>query len=1075
MKNQLKQVLTSIIFCVMGTVIAQKQQFNNKNQQKGVVIVKFKPFQEKQLRKQLIKTNQNRVLTASKKIGYVTTGSKSLDAKNKELKVFSMKRVFRPAGKHEAKHKKFGLHLWYEITYNNHESVDKAIELYKRDKGIEVAHARYKVDKNRNNNTFQEVPIKPLNKHNKINNNFTGIPNDPDFDKQWHYKNTGQEDGTIGSDINLEEAWKIEKGDSRVIVAVMDEEVEPSHPDLKRNMWVNEGEIPGNEIDDDNNGYVDDIHGYNFVWDRGELKGEDHGTHVAGTIAADTNNGIGVAGVAGGTGKGDGVRIMSCAILSWGIGGLEESYVYAADNGAVISNNSWGLHVDSSQDKVTATKAGIDYFVANAGGKEQAMEGGLVIFAAGNDNNEYSDSFPDAYEPVFHVASTDNKDKKSSFSTYGSWVEIAAPGSKILSTLPDGKYGYNSGTSMATPHVAGVAALIVSKNYGNITSNQVKSLLQGGSKQIDNLNPSFVGKLGAGRLDAYASLLADVNNIPINMTSDTKTETSIKIDWSSVIEANSYELRYKAIGELNWKSILVNTNSTVINNLKKTTEYQVQVRAKGNFGTSVFSERKVFWTSNNNPLPPNNVSPFARRLKSAGLKWDEVDDATAYEVSYKKSTDANWIIFIPRSKNRAKLNGLTEQTEYQIRVRSIYGNTYSEYSDELVFFTGTPVCSDFDPWDPNTTYPGTDFWTEGSIVSHKGFIYENKHWTQNQEPGVSSAWKKLEACSGSGNNTPKVSIISLSNQQVIIQSSFEAITLSANATDSDGTIDKIQFSVNNTNLTQGNNIDWIPTAYGAYTIKVEVTDNQGATAVDIITITVKEEKGNQPPELTMVTPVNGQIFEQDVFKPIALKVNATDSDGTIESIQFSVNNINLEKGNDKEWIPESYGDYIIKVIVTDDKQAITSKQITIIIKQPVTNEGCEGIAVWDVAKEYKVAGLQVVHKKNIYESKWWTKNEEPGTGGSWGPWKLIRACSEVQNFIVSPNPVQSRLKLKANILPKMNIQVSVSTLTGELIKEEVLKAESNSLSFDVSSLQKGIYVLKIKTQQYTQTQKILIE
>ncbi|WP_412766864.1 fibronectin type III domain-containing protein [Tenacibaculum vairaonense] len=596
-------------------------------------------------------------------------------------------------------------------------------------------------------------------------------------------------------------------------------------------------------------------------------------------------------------------------------------------------------------------------------------------------------------------------------------------------------------------------------------------MIENSTDSVDHLNPDYVRQLGSGRVNAFKALKYGDSDVrtPSNITiSEIGAQTAI-VNWDLTDKASRYRIKYRS-NNGQWVEEVINGTSVKLYNLIKGTSYEIQVRAESLSKMSEYSSIIKFSTISIET--PQKIIVSAITTNKATISWNRNNEANQYELRYKKKEKITWMNVLPTINASQVLINLAPNTFYEVQVKASKEGVSSLYSNSILFLTlddGSGGCNGIAIWEKDKTYgePGMK-----AVYNH--VIYQNKWWSQGNIPGTTDHWKKIGECE-SDNNIPTVSITSPLSEQVIIQSSFEAITLSANATDSDGTIDKIQFSVNNTNLAQGNNIDWIPTAYGAYTIKVEVTDNLGATAVDIITITVKEEKGNQPPELTMVTPVNGQIFEQDVFKPIALKVNATDSDGTIESIQFSVNNIDLEKGNDKEWIPESYGDYIIKVIVTDDKQAITSKQITITIKQPVTNVGCEGIAVWDVAKEYNVAGLQVVHKKNIYESKWWTKNEEPGTGGPWGPWKLIRVCSEVQNFIVSPNPVQNRLKLKANILPKMNVQVSVSTLAGELIKEEVLKAESNSLSFDVSSLQKGIYVLKIKTQQYTQTQKILIE
>ncbi|WP_348740317.1 S8 family serine peptidase [Tenacibaculum sp. 190524A02b] len=1153
-----------------GNSYGQKTiKFNKKGQHKNVFHIKFKTEYANKIDQEL----QGSSFRKSKSGESIILNIKDIDDQSKKYHVQLIKRLFRPAGKFEEKHRKYGLHLWYKMEFNGKADIREVIKSYQNISSIETVEAVYDVqladEYIESSQTLVATSVELNNMKQKKLNRF---PNDPRYNEQWHYNNTGQSpDAVVGNDINLEKAWKLETGNKQVIVAIEDTGFDITHPDLKGNLWINKGEIPGNGIDDDNNGYVDDIHGYNFADDTGNIPAGKHGTHVAGTISAETNNGIGVSGIAGGTGNNDGVRLMSNVIFGErNKGGYAESLIYAADNGAVISQNSWIYSVEYMPE---TTRLAIDYFIANAGGKDEPMEGGTVIFAAGN---EYTERiiYPAGYDPVLSVASMANSGKKAHYSSYGKWVDISAPGGDItisgttagvLSTLPDNSYGFNHGTSMACPHASGVAALVASKYAGKLSGSDLRHLLENSTDPIDDFNPDYVKKLGSGKINALKALQS--GNADVNAPSDfIATEIGAykaTINWKSVDHTARYRIRYRKIGG-QWIENVINNSNIKLRNLTRSTTYEIQARSESLFKVSEYSPIWRFSTIYIGV--PQNISISSITGTSAKISWESVEDADKYSIRYRIKGDINWKYLEPINKVFQTIKGLSTDSSYELQLKASNEISSSIYSKIIPFSTiddGSAGCNGIPIWESNKIYA-----IPQQKIVYQRVIYKNQWYTQNDTPGSSSVWLKVGKCNPVGNIPPKVIITtpmngqlieqeilseiilsakvsdsdgfvdsvqfeinnkllasgnniswlpeafgtyiikvtvtdnegatvtheveitirkkiappyfkvfinSLIDSQVIEQSSFEAITLSVEVSGSDGTIDKIQFSVNNTNLAQGNNIDWTPTAYGTYTIKVEVTDSQGATAVDIITITVKEEKGNQPPELTMVTPVNGQIFEQDVFKPIALKVNATDSDGTIESIQFSVNNIDLEKGNDKKWMPESYGDHIVKVVVTDDKQATTSKQITITIKKAVTNEGCEGIAVWDATKEYKVAGLQVVHKKNIYESKWWTKNEEPGTGGPWGPWKLIRACSEVQNFMVSPNPVQNRLKLQANILPKTNVQVSISTLTGELIKEEVLKTESNSLSFDVSSLQKGIYVLKIKTQQYTQTQKILIE
>ncbi len=238
-------------------------------------------------------------------------------------------------------------------------------------------------------------------------------------------------------------------------------------------------------VDDDANGYVDDIHGYNFEHDRGAVDPQFHGTHVAGTIAAVNNNGIGVSGIAGGSGNDDGVKIMSLQIL--GGAPIEQSYIYAANNGAVISQNSWGYTTPGFVDQ--SVLDAIDYFIDEAGAYPGSpMKGGIVIFASGN-SNTLTAYYPAYYERVMAVSALGPDWKKASYSNYGDWVEISAPGGDqatgpkngVLSTIPDSQYGYIQGTSMACPHVSGIAALALANRTRQLTNTELWNKLMTGS------------------------------------------------------------------------------------------------------------------------------------------------------------------------------------------------------------------------------------------------------------------------------------------------------------------------------------------------------------------------------------------------------------------------------------------------------------------------------------------------------------------------------------------------------------------------------------------------------------------
>ena len=437
------------------------------------------------------------------------------------------------------RHIEWGLHLWFDLQVDSRANIRDIVMAYRAKAGsVQWAEPVYeKVLYGASDDLAKNlIEAGQLSRW---------TPNDPRYDEQWHYNNTGQTGGTVDADIDLPEAWDLEAGNAEVVVAVEDQGIQFNHPDLAANMWINSGEVAGNGIDDDGNGYVDDIYGYNFTSGTGTISPGDHGTHTSGTIGAVTNNGVGVSGIAGGTGSGNGVRLMSTQVFlgSSGGSGFETAPVYGADNGACISQNSWGYTSAGYYEQ--SVLDGIDYFNANGGGV--VLDGGITIYAAGNSYGT-GDYYPGCYSGSFAVASTDHNDQKVDYSNYGAWVDVSAPGGDtdsaeeqgVLSTVTGNSYDFYQGTSMACPHTSGVAALVVSFAYrnGRVLSNaELADLIRDSADDHYGVNQGYLGMLGTGRINAYQAILAADPTLP--SLSITEPANGAVIDLNSIITVNA--------------------------------------------------------------------------------------------------------------------------------------------------------------------------------------------------------------------------------------------------------------------------------------------------------------------------------------------------------------------------------------------------------------------------------------------------------------------------------------------------------------------------------------------------------
>lgn len=565
----------------------------------GEIIVKFK---------QEVTTTLDQLATRA--MGSVATrsGISSIDDVLDNIGTYKFERIFPVDNRKEELTRESGLHLWYVIHF------DKAVDIEKVAQSLSKLNEVAKIEYSHCIKRAYDPADKPtyltadaLGKRAKTravasDEDFT----DPYLDLQWGYINDGTildgvkaDNGDLvaqavpGVDVGCKEAWQKCTGDPSIIVAVLDEGVMWDHADLQANMWENPEETFGARTDADNNGYNGDKYGYNFVNDMGFISYDDvndtgHGTHVAGTIAAVNNNGIGVCGIAGGDGTPDsGVKIMSCQVFAGDAGSTlyqeAKAIKYAADNGAVVLQCSWGYnsglanplnyspgYTDDKQWLTTCPleKEALDYFIHNAGSPNGVIDGGIAVFAGGN---EYAamPGYPGAYSDYVSVAAVAADGTPSAYTNYGDAIDISAPGGdseyhrsdlgKIYSTLPplavdrdkhesDGEkegYGYMEGTSMACPHVSGVIALGLSyaaqqhrhfraEDFRDLVYKSVSAKIEdyfigetktfwmnysaaGSMSQMQMERSAYVGKMGSGLISAAELLNAIAGGAGVDM------------------------------------------------------------------------------------------------------------------------------------------------------------------------------------------------------------------------------------------------------------------------------------------------------------------------------------------------------------------------------------------------------------------------------------------------------------------------------------------------------------------------------------------------------------------------------
>ena len=463
-----------------------------------------------------------------------------------------------PVAKDDQAARRHGLHKWYEVTFNSETSPEEAAAILAEHPQVEAVEynsllkATDRSESFEFEGTLQTKAAAP-----------GGLPfNDPRLPEQWDMINDGSLEGSVaGADAGVKDAWRLTGGDPGIIVAIFDQGVAYDHKDLEKAMWKNTAEASGKTgVDDDENGYVDDIYGYNFKEKMGDMtykSGGDHGTHIAGTIAATNNNGVGISSIAGGTGNNDGVRIMSCQIydpngFQAATKSVADAFYYAARHGACIAQCSYGYsdmegmgqaQILEWMEESLEYKA-LMYFLDPANANCKALESNIAVFSAGNFNKPAS-LYPGAIKECISVTAICPDFLPGGYSNYGAGCDIAAPGGDIVRSQPNAPcmilstgigsngqttYVYKYGTSMACPHVTGVVALGMSyalkigKKFSRedfisrllSSADDIDQYQTGSSNKLwvsggDYLDTDvFVkkGKMGTGAVNAWKFLMA---------------------------------------------------------------------------------------------------------------------------------------------------------------------------------------------------------------------------------------------------------------------------------------------------------------------------------------------------------------------------------------------------------------------------------------------------------------------------------------------------------------------------------------------------------------------------------------
>lgn len=556
------------------------------------------------------------------------------------------------------------------------------------------------------------------------------VPDDPQFPSQWQWLNTGQTGGLFDADINADVAWDYSIGGltalgDTIVVAIVDDGLDYNHQDIAANAWINHHEIDGNNIDDDGNGYIDDIHGWNAYENNPNVWNDEHGLNVAGMIGARGNNGIGVTGVNWN------VKIMmikggnpeSAAIASYSYA-LTQRELYDATNGSrgafvVSTNSSWGIDEGKPADAPLWCA-----FYDSLG-----VHGILSAAATANNNVDIDlvSDLPTACPSEYLLSVTAlNASNERTFSAYGiTHIDFGAPGENVLTTFPNNTYFTNSGTSFASPIAAGLVGLLYSApcvKFAKLTHDNpaaaavyVRDIIFMGIKPIPGLesNIRFGGSLNAGNSMTIMMNLCSECPIPFAINAENVTDVLATITWSMLDTVHAVNVRYRPINTAEWDTLENVTSPLQLTTLVGCTEYEIEFQSDCTDTLTEFQSNYHFKTDGCCELPGEiNVSAIGDEIH---MQWSSVLAAAYYVVQYRPQGNTDWLEEATASTDYI-LHDLTPCTWYEVRLQTSCDTTETGFSDIFLLRTkGCGNCIDLEYCD-NTADDATGEYIDSLII-----------------------------------------------------------------------------------------------------------------------------------------------------------------------------------------------------------------------------------------------------------------------------------------------------------------------------------------------------------------------